>query len=200
MSRYTGPSPVQPQWRTVLGNQLSDKNHFQGLSLPAMFPRAQTACSLMCSSGEARRPMKAGTAPLSTTWGRQGTLLITQRGGQNSSLDYTQKSWCSGSYLLSVPRCPRGHVGEGPRRLELQCGFVIQRQKVHEAGQQTGVNDLLQRRVPLLWKQLPVGGEQKNFWSFGSCPPPPSLRYTSCVSKKWADHHHEKWSPTVLIL
>ena len=37
------------------------------LSLPAMFPRAQTACSQTCGSGEERSAMKWGTAPASTT-------------------------------------------------------------------------------------------------------------------------------------
>lgn len=35
--------------------------------LPAMFPRAQTACSLMCWWGDVTRPMKAGMAPPPTT-------------------------------------------------------------------------------------------------------------------------------------
>lgn len=56
-----------------------------------------------------------------------------------------------------MPRSPRGHVGEGPRRLELQRGLVIQRQEVHEAGQQTSVDDLFKGRVPFLGEQLPVG-------------------------------------------
>lgn len=34
---------------------------------PAMFPRAQTACSLIWACGEEMRPMKAGTAPPWTT-------------------------------------------------------------------------------------------------------------------------------------
>lgn len=34
---------------------------------PAMLPRAQTACSLMCSMGEPNSVMKAGMAPFSTT-------------------------------------------------------------------------------------------------------------------------------------
>lgn len=69
MSRYTGPSPVQPQWETVSGEQSFRGKSCSGQSvgLPAMFPRAQTACSLTCSNGDASRPMKAGTAPLSTT-------------------------------------------------------------------------------------------------------------------------------------
>lgn len=45
-----------------------------------MFPRAQTACSLICSSGEASRAMKAGTAPCSTTWDRTtGWILLSKR-------------------------------------------------------------------------------------------------------------------------
>ena len=36
-------------------------------AVPAMFPRAQMACSLMWEWGEATRLMKAGTAPPSTT-------------------------------------------------------------------------------------------------------------------------------------
>lgn len=77
-------------------------------------------------------------------------------------MDYPKDA--SRSYLLSVPRCPRGHVGEGPRRLELQRGLVVQRQEVHEAGQQTSIDDLLKRRVPFLGEQLPVG-DGKNSWT-----------------------------------
>lgn len=71
----------------------------------------------------------------------------------------------SRTYLLCVPGGSRGHVGEGPGRLELQCGFLVQRQEVHEAGQQPGVDDLLQGRVPLLGEQLPGGGVEGKNWT-----------------------------------
>lgn len=69
-------------------------------------------------------------------------------------------------HLLCMPRRPRGDVCKSPSRFKLQSGLIIHRQKGHEAGQQPSVYDLLQRRVTLLWKQLPEEMIDKRFFSF----------------------------------
>ncbi len=83
-SRYDGPSPKRVNehfgkyvFRTSTSLFSSSTRVQMPLSFrmqkkskvfsPAMLPRAQTACSLMFSIGEASRAMKAGTAPCSTT-------------------------------------------------------------------------------------------------------------------------------------
>lgn len=59
------------------------------------------------------------------------------------------------SHLLRVPRSSRSDVGQGPSCFKLERRLIIHRQEGHEAGQQTGLYDLLQRGVTFLRKQLP---------------------------------------------
>ena len=54
-----------------------------------------------------------------------------------------------------MPGRPGGDVGQCPGRFELQGGLVVHGQELHEAREQTGVHDLLQRRVLLPGEQFP---------------------------------------------
>lgn len=112
-----------------------------------MFPRAQTACSLMCNIGEDSKAIKAGTAPCSTTWDRNSGWAFS-----SSQARFRGQLM---PHLLCVPGCPRSYVCKGPSCFELQRGLIIHRQEGHKAGQQAGFYDLLQRRVTFLREQLP---------------------------------------------
>lgn len=62
------------------------------------------------------------------------------------------RSW---SHLLRVPGRSRSDVSQGPSCFELERRLIIHRQEGHKAGQQTGIYELLQRRVAFLREQLP---------------------------------------------
>lgn len=59
------------------------------------------------------------------------------------------------SNLLRVPGRSRSDVSQGPSCFELERRLIIHRQEGHKAGQQTGIYELLQRRVAFLREQLP---------------------------------------------
>lgn len=72
-----------------------------------MFPRAQTACSLMCNIGEASKEMKAGTAPCSTTWDKHWTWTSNPPGTHESP-----QNWCQSPFFFwKRSRCLTSYQG-----------------------------------------------------------------------------------------
>lgn len=100
----------------------------------------------------------------------------------------------SSSHLPCVPSRSRSDVGQGPSGFELQRRLVVHRQEDHEAGQQTGFYDLLQRWVAFLRQQLPEISHTRRDEPLDSS----SLGYRmACVFGAQASTHLAAWQPRV---